>query len=155
MKVVEIMTSPVITAPEDCSLEEAARMMLDHRIGCLPVVNRQGEMVGILTESDFTAKEKGVPFSLYRSPQVFGAWMAKQHVERMYEGARNLNVSEVMSRDVVHLNEGDAVEVLLATMLRSGFHRLPVLRDRIPVGIIARHDLLRLMCRQLPAGALS
>lgn len=47
----EVMTSPVITIPADCPLEEAARIMLDNRIGSLPVM-RGEELVGIITETD-------------------------------------------------------------------------------------------------------
>jgi len=83
MKAGDIMTSPVETVREDCSLEDAARTMLDRGIGCLPVVDADGALAGVLTESDFAAKEKGIPFSLYRFPQVFGDWLPKQGVEKI------------------------------------------------------------------------
>lgn len=47
----QVMSQPVITATEDLPLEEAARVMLDHKIGCLPVL-RGEELVGIITETD-------------------------------------------------------------------------------------------------------
>jgi acetoin utilization protein AcuB len=47
----KVMTRDVITIPEDTPLEEAARLMADHKIGGLPVV-RAGELVGIVTETD-------------------------------------------------------------------------------------------------------
>lgn len=46
-----IMTTQVITVSEDTPLEEAARIMVDHRIGGLPVV-RGSQVVGIITETD-------------------------------------------------------------------------------------------------------
>jgi len=63
----EAMTKDVITAVEDTPLEEAARIMFDEKIGCLPVM-RDGTVVGIITESDlfaaflelFGGHEKGV-----------------------------------------------------------------------------------------------
>jgi len=67
VKVKETMTKKVITVTEDCPLEEAARLMADHKVGGLPVV--RGDMVvGMITESDlfkvflelFGAREKGV-----------------------------------------------------------------------------------------------
>ncbi len=48
----EIMTSPVLVTAPDCPLEEAARVLLERKIGALPVV-RDGELVGIVTETDF------------------------------------------------------------------------------------------------------
>ena len=48
----EVMTSRVVTVGPDATLSEAARTMVDRKIGCLPVVE-DGKLVGILTESDF------------------------------------------------------------------------------------------------------
>lgn len=50
----EAMSKDVITTAEDTALEEAARMMFDEKIGCLPVM-RDGDVVGIITESDLFA----------------------------------------------------------------------------------------------------
>ncbi len=147
MKASEIMATPVHVVDESCSLEEAARKMLTYKIGCLPVVNADGQLTGIVTESDFAAKEKGVPFSLYRFPQVFGEWMPKQGVENMYAAARSRTVGEVMTRHVVILDADDGLEAVLEKMLRTGYHRLPVTSGGVPIGIVARHDLLRLMVR--------
>ena len=48
----EIMTSPVLVTSPDCPLEEAARVLLDRKIGALPVV-QDGDLAGIITETDF------------------------------------------------------------------------------------------------------
>jgi CBS domain-containing protein len=48
----DVMTSEVTTIGPDALLEEAARIMLERKIGCLPVLE-QGRLVGLLTESDF------------------------------------------------------------------------------------------------------
>jgi len=47
----EVMSSPPITVPEDAPLEEAARVMVERKIGCLPVM-RDGMLVGLITETD-------------------------------------------------------------------------------------------------------
>jgi acetoin utilization protein AcuB len=47
----EIMSSPPITVSEDAPLEEAARVMVERKIGCLPVM-REGTLVGMITETD-------------------------------------------------------------------------------------------------------
>lgn len=153
MFVRQIMFAPVITIDENCSLEEAAKIMLEHDVGGLPVVDDRGQLSGIVTESDFVAKEKGIPFSIYRFPQMFGEWMPHEHVERIYESARRRAVREIMSRDVVTVTEVDTLETVLEKMLQSGLHRLPVVRDGKPVGMVTRHDLLRLMLRHFPQTA--
>src|SRR5918992_4367065 len=50
----EVMSTPPRVVREETTIEEAARVMLDQGIGCLPVVRADGGMVGIVTESDLT-----------------------------------------------------------------------------------------------------
>jgi CBS domain-containing membrane protein len=50
----EVMSSDVMTTSPDTPLVEAARILLERKIGCLPVVEG-GQLVGILTEADFVA----------------------------------------------------------------------------------------------------
>lgn len=144
MKVNEIMTQPVITIGEDTTLREVARIMLQHRIGGLPVVDEDGNLTGIVTESDFTAKEKCVPFSLFRAPQLFGTWLGA-NAEELYANACNICAREVMSTNVVTVDENDPIEKLLERILKYDINRIPVVSQRKPVGIVARRDLLRLM----------
>jgi acetoin utilization protein AcuB len=47
----QIIGGEVITVPPDLPLEEAARKMIDHRIGCLPVVE-DDELIGIISDTD-------------------------------------------------------------------------------------------------------
>jgi len=51
--IAEIMTTRPITVTEDVSAAEAVELMLEHKIGCLPVVSDDGHMVGLITETDF------------------------------------------------------------------------------------------------------
>jgi acetoin utilization protein AcuB len=54
VKVEKVMIRDVITITEDVAVEEAARIMVDHKIGCLPVL-REGALVGIITDIDLLA----------------------------------------------------------------------------------------------------
>lgn len=51
-RVDEIMTSKVLTARPDCEIRDAARMLAEERIGCLPVVDADGAVLGIVTTTD-------------------------------------------------------------------------------------------------------
>jgi CBS-domain-containing membrane protein len=82
MKIKEFMSQPVTVVGEGATLEEIARTMLGQNIGCVPVVDARGKISGIITQSDFAAKERGVPFSTFRAPQLFGQW-----VDRGYDRA--------------------------------------------------------------------
>ena len=145
MKISKIMSAPAITVTEHESLETAARKMLDSGIGGLPVVNAEGKLVGIVTESSFTARNKGVPFSTFRAPQLLGRWISGEGVDKIYQEARETPVADVMAGPVVTVSEDDTVTRAVELMLKHDVNRLPVVRDGKPVGIVARHDLLRMM----------
>ncbi len=134
VKVKEVMTKEVITSTEDSTLEEAARLMVDNKVGSLPVL-RDGTLVGIITESDIFrvflemmgAREKGIRLSLL-APYVKGS-MAKITSEITSAGGLilafdtflgedptnwgcTLKVSEISQEDLLAAVEDHVVEVL-------------------------------------------
>lgn len=144
MKVRDVMTTPVVTVREEATLEEVARLMLERNIGGIPVVKADGRLAGIVTESDFSAKKEPVPFSLLRLPSVLGHWL-QDSVERTYREARTIEAKRVMTANVVTVSEDDPIELAVRRMCENDVHRLPVVRGGVPVGIVTRQDLLRLM----------
>lgn len=151
MNIKEIMAQPVITVREETTLEQTARTMLDNNIGCVPVVDAEGNLTGIITESDFAAKEKYIPFSTFSAPKVLGHWLPVDGIEGIYEAARNHSAKEIMTRSVVTVVENDVLEEAVELMLEKNINRIPVVRDGKPVGIIARRDLLRLLTGKIAA----
>lgn len=149
MIVRDFMTQPVIVVDEDMTLEAIAGLMLEKNIGCVPVVDKNGRICGVITESDFAAKEKGIPFSTFRAPQLFGRWMGQEGIDRLYDAARGMKASEIMSRQVAVVTEDDKIDTAISLMLKHDVNRIPVVRDGTPVGVISRHDLLKLMLRRL------
>lgn len=144
MKVKEIMSQPVITVTEDATLEEIARIMLEHGIGCVPVVDGQNKIVGIITHADFIAKEKGLPFSFFRAPQLLGQWL-KEGAETIYETAKTMTAKEIMTKNPITLSKDDLVKTLLEKMLSHKITHITIVQDGIPIGIVARQDLLKMM----------
>lgn len=141
----DIMTAPAITIQEDVNLETAAERMLERDVGALAVVDGDGTLVGILTDSDFIARHVGVPFSTFRVPQVLGEWLGDEDVEEIYRAARNRRVEEIMSSPVYTVSEDDGMRTILDVMVDRDVKHVPVVRDGRPVGMVARHDLLRLL----------
>src|SRR5690606_32776548 len=90
----DIMVTDVITAGPDTTVEDLARLMLDNRIGSIPLLDDAGTVVGIVTESDFAGEEFVPPLSMYRMPQLFGQWIPRAGIERIYEAGRSLRASQ-------------------------------------------------------------
>jgi len=148
MKVNQIMRQPVISMHEEDTLEEAARVMLENNLRGVPVVNSEGKISGFLTVSDFLAKEKHVPFSRFSALQLFGKWLDREGLEKIYVAARTIPIKQVMRTKVFSVMEEDSVEKVVELMVDHDLNRIPVLRDGVPVGIVARFDLLRMMVQK-------
>lgn len=141
----QIMTRPLITVHADTNLAEAADTMLRHGVGALPVLDDDGRLVGILTEGDFTARRAGIPFSTFQAPQIMGRWLGEDGVERIYAEARRSTVGQTMTSPVHSVAEDASLADVLQLMLDRDLKHVPVVRDDRPVGMIARHDLLKMM----------
>jgi CBS domain-containing protein len=139
------MVKPVVVVREDTTLEEIAQMMLHRGIGCLPVVDDDGKLCGIVTDSDFIPKHYRGPFEMTGWAYLFGFAMLKDNIQSIYEQVRTMTAKEVMSYPVITVTEDDEVDVVVNKMLGHRIHHVPVVRDKVPVGMIARHDLLLLM----------
>lgn len=141
----DIMSTPPQTVTEATDLAAAAQLMLDGRIGCVLVIDPHGALLGIVTQTDYTAKHKGIPFSTLACPQVFGEWIGPDGVNRIYEAARTRAVGEIMSQPVSTVSPETPMEDVLAMMLDREIKHVPVVRDGRPLGMITPHDVLKLM----------
>jgi CBS domain-containing protein len=142
----DIMSQPVVTVAEDTPVPEVARVMQQHDIGAVVVVDGEGRLRGIVTESDFTGIGRCVPFSLALAPVVFGARAATLgELERIYAMARTLTARQIMSDRVHSAGESEEVGPVVHRMLARNLKHVPVVRDGRPVGMLARHDLLKLV----------
>lgn len=151
MKVKDIMTAPVVTVKAEQTLEEAAQLMLDKHVGGIPVVDDEGKVIGMVTESDYSAKEHAIPFSRIYAPQLFGEWMSKEGIEKAYEAARNITVDKIMTAPVITISPEDTLAEAVRKMLERRIHRVVVAEDGVPVGIVSRHDLLKLVVSHIEA----
>ena len=161
IRVRELMSSPAITVSPETTLEEAAALMLQGRIGSLVVVDASDESrpVGIVTESDFDLQDESVPgvgYSWFKLPFLLGTTVwSEQGLEEVYARARRLPVQQVMSSPCVTIDEGDEPMQAARRMLDHGVRHLPVLRDGRLVGIVTGLDFLRFLAGEPLAGGAS
>ena len=144
MKVNSIMSAPVATVPEGMTLDRVAHTMLTEGIGSVVVVDGAGNATGILTERDFQAREPSNPFQKHRPTQLFGHNVRRGGLDRIYAEARHLRAGDVQRPLTNVLEEDDPVERAVDAMNRHQVLHLVVVRDGHPIGVVSRHDLLRL-----------
>jgi signal-transduction protein with cAMP-binding, CBS, and nucleotidyltransferase domain len=120
----EIIHTPGITCREDTSLAEVAREMDEHRVGSIVVVDAKGDIAGIVTDRDVTLRG-----------------MAKERDPRS-------PVREIMTRNVVSIQDDADVFDAARQMAESGCRRLPVIGvDGKLKGVVALDDLIVLFTR--------
>ena len=147
MKTQDIMNRDVISIRADTTVDEIARLLSEHRIGGLPVVDDDNRVIGIVSESDLFLKEKGMPFSAVKVPTLFQRWVDSERLIEIYESARHHTAADVMTTEVVCVDVEDTVGHAAMLMAQRNIKRVPVLQNGSLAGIITRADIIRLLAR--------
>jgi CBS domain-containing protein len=152
MKVADVMTRGVITIDKAAPVERAIRLLLEHRISGLPVVDAAGRLEGIVTEGDFLHRaETGTQ---RRRPRWLEFLLGPGRLAQDYVYSHGRFVCDVMCRRVVTVDEETALDEVVRLMEKHRVKRLPVVRDSKVVGIVSRANLLRALAsvaQEVPA----
>lgn len=144
MQVSEFMTTDVISCNEDSTVEEVAKHMCEKGFSVMPVVNAGGEIVGILTESDFVGRDADIPHALASIKMLFGQNFYFSDIENIYKESKTKKLSEVMSTNVKTVRPDQTLSDVVSLMSHSGLKRIPVVDEsKKLVGMVTRKDLLR------------
>ncbi|MZF87817.1 CBS domain-containing protein [Streptomyces sp. SID5643] len=144
-KVGSVMTMDVVRALNDTSFEEVARLLADHRIGGLPVVDDDDRVIGFVTASDLV-EHLAAASDPHRSRRRLG--FRRRSPVRGHAAATGPTAGRLMSAPPVIAHAEDTIVEAARTMARRGVKSLPLLdeEDRL-IGIVTRHDLLRVFLR--------
>ena len=153
MKVAEIMTPKPVSVTPKTAVIDAAKLMLQHHISGLPVIDANGAVAGIVTEGDLLRRtETGT--ERHRSP-----WLAflvgPGRLAGDYVEAHARKVGEVMTGEVAVVNPSDDLTDVVSLMEKRHIKRLPVVENGKLVGIVSRADLVRALVRRLTQEAIS
>jgi CBS domain-containing protein len=141
MNAADAMTRTVVTIPPEASILQAIRLMLQHGISGLPVVDAAGRLAGILTEGDLLRRaETGTE---RRRPRWLEFLLGPGRLAADYVAAHARKVGEVMTHEVATVEETTPLEEVVRIMEERRVKRLPVLRGGRLVGIVSRANLLR------------
>lgn len=141
-----VMTSEVVTAQPSTPFQELVRLLEQHHISALPVIDDTGRLVGIVSEADLLIKE-GYP----HGTQDAGVVDAVRHRHRLGKAA-GTRAAEVMAAPVIGVPLGTSVADAVRLMVRLDVKQLPVMDapGRL-AGIVTHSDLLHVFLRPDPA----
>jgi CBS domain-containing protein len=143
MKASDVMTPDVISADPDATVLQAARYMLQHHISGLPVIDKTGALVGILSEGDFLRRRE--THTDRRPSRWLEFLMGPGKLASEYTHTHGSKVSEVMTTKLHTISEDTPLEKIVEMMERYRIKRVPVLRGKKVVGIVTRANLMHAM----------
>ncbi len=118
LKASDVMTRDVIAISQDSTLAEAIQWLIDKKISGMPVIDKQGKLVGIISEKDIL----NFAFS---------------------GNLRNTQVREAMTREIKSFSPDVDVEQIALAISQHHFRRVPILEGEKIVGIVSRRDIIR------------
>src|SRR5690348_14823495 len=128
MRAKDAMTSPAITVTPQTHCKDAAALLVRHRISALPVVDATGSLVGVVSEADL------LPLEATPDPRAQAMPLPR-------------TVEDVMTPEVHTVDEDTHLGMVARRMLEVHVKRFPVLRGEQVVGVVSRHDLVKVIAR--------
>jgi CBS-domain-containing membrane protein len=148
LKAKDIMTKDVITIRSEATVEELARLLMEHRISGVPVVNDENRIEGIVTENDLIRKNKRLHIPTVI--RLFDAYLmvGSKSMEKEIKNMAATTVDEICTREVVSIKEETSLDEIATIMAEQHTHLLPVLSDGAVVGIVGKADVVRSMTNE-------
>ena len=141
----DVMTRNVALVRADQTLREAAALLTECHISGAPVVDRDGRLVGVLSESDLLSdarRDAAIPrFAVLGLSPV-----PDDLFRRAYDDGWKLRAENLMTRKIVTARQDTPLSELADTMVRRRINRIPIVADKddkMLVGIVTREDVLR------------
>src|SRR5210317_2470613 len=111
LKVKDIMTKEVKTVSPETEITQAAKLLLSERINGVPVINKTGELVGILCQSDLIAQQKSIPIpSLFTLLDGYIPLTLLNRLDREVEKIVATKVENAMTPDPITVDPETGIE---------------------------------------------
>jgi CBS domain-containing protein len=141
----EIMERDPVTAGPDDDVESVIRLLREHELPGVPVVDGDGRCIGIVTESDLVLRDQQADLHLPYHLDIMGGviWLeSMKHFEGRLRKAFASSVSEMMTSDPITVTPETEVSEAGRLISERGHNRLPVVEDGRLVGVVTRLDVL-------------
>jgi CBS domain-containing protein len=141
MRARDVMTSPVVTAPADATVQHLVELMLKHRISAVPIVDSDGGPLGIVSEGDLIRRsEIGT-----EQKESWWLWLVggRMAMTEDFIKAHGTRAADIMSREVVAVAPDATLSEIAATLEKRRIKRVPVVENGRIIGIVSRANILR------------
>ncbi len=142
----DIMTTEIHTVHQDTEIKALAKMFVEHNVNAMPVVDDDGELVGMVTQTDLVEQDK--PLHIPTVISLFDWVIYLESPKKFMEEVRKVTarkVNEICSKDVVTCTRDTPVAMVASLMVDNKVHLVPVIADGRIAGVVARLDIIRTM----------
>lgn len=140
----DIMATDLVILSANLEISQAAARLLEKRINGAPVVDDDGNLIGILCQSDLIATQKKLSIpSLFTLLDGYFPLRSMKTIETELEKIAALTVAKAMTKKPVTISPDTPIEEIATLMVEKGFHTLPVVEEGRLVGVVGKEDVLR------------
>ena len=145
----DIMTTEVLTVTPETSIEDLSKILENRKIGGVPVVEKGGRLVGVITQSDLVERARDLELPPAINILDFHFYLQiPSHLLRKIEKMLGTSVGDCMTPDPVTVAPDTPVSQIAALMAKQKVHTIPVVKAGKIVGIIGKMDLVRAMAQE-------
>ncbi len=148
LKAKDIMTKEVRTVKPFTTIEDLARILIEHNVSGVPVVNDDGDLIGIVTENDLISKNKRLHIPTVM--RLFDAYIMLESpatIEKEMRKMAAVTVNDILIKDVIAVTEETTVEEIATIMAEKNVHLIPVVSGKKIRGIIGKMDVIKGIAR--------
>ena len=141
----EIMDRDPVTVAPDTGVEEVVRLLQEHELPGLPVVDAPGRCVGIVTEADLVLPDDEGDLHIPHYVNLFGGTVFLEPLSRFEHRLRKAFAStaaDMMTADPDTVGPETTIREAARKIHDTGHNRLPVVEDGRLVGLVTRLDVL-------------
>jgi CBS domain-containing protein len=141
MRAIDVMVREVVTVRPDTDVADAVKLLAAHDVSALPVVDGEGNLLGILSEADLIHRaeigtEKHRPWWL---EAVTGA----SRLAEEFAKSHGKKVGEIMTSGAISVSEDTPLSEIAALFEQKQIKRVPVVKDGKLIGIVSRSNLVQ------------
>lgn len=144
----DIMTKEVITVTPETPVEKLAVVFCEKKISGAVVVDNDGGLIGVVTESDLIDQTKKfhIPTIVSILDSVIFLDSAKK-VEKEINKMTGSTVGDICSKEPVTVSEDTPIDEIATIMAEKKFHTVPVVRGNQLVGVVGKSDIIRTLAK--------
>ncbi|MGV3635704.1 MAG: CBS domain-containing protein [Pseudorhodoplanes sp.] len=151
MNASDVMTVRVVTIEPDATVQAAAKLMLERGISALPVVDKSGRLIGIISEGDLIRRaETGTE---RKSSWWLNVVSGSDQLAYDFVKAHGTKVSDVMTKEVVVAKPDTPLRDVARLLESNRIKRVPVVEEDLLIGVVSRANLLQALASVRPTAA--